>query len=286
MKFLIGYKELRDNLEVSFEKAGITELSDIDWICCEITGKKRSQLPFIEMFSTDEMNRIMDAVSKRLKHIPLAYIFGKTDFFGYNFIVDENVLIPRLDTEILIEKLIEEVKSRHNETSVLDIGTGSGAIAIILNKETNAKVMAVDISEKALEIAKKNAEINKAEVEFIHSDLFSNISGLKFDIIVSNPPYIETSVIETLDDEVKLNEPILALDGGEDGLDFYRKIVNEASKYLKNNGKLFFEIGYNQSESVSLLMKAKFKNVCVIKDYLGNDRIVVGEKNDWEIKKN
>ena len=258
MKHLIGYKELRENLETSFNNAGITELSDIDWICCEVTGKKRSQLPFIEVFSADEMNKIMDAVSKRLKHIPLAYIFGKTNFFGYDFIVDENVLIPRLDTEILIEKVIDEINSREEFVSVLDIGTGSGAIAITLSKETGAKLTAVDVNLKALEIAKKNAELNNANIEFIHSDLFDNISDFKFDIIVSNPPYIESSVIETLDDEVRLNEPILALDGGEDGLDFYRKIINQAPGYLKANGKLFFEIGYNQGDSISNLMKEKF----------------------------
>jgi release factor glutamine methyltransferase len=280
MKHLIGYKELRENLETSFNNAGITELSDIDWICCEVTGKKRSQLPFIEVFSADEMNKIMDAVSKRLKHIPLAYIFGKTNFFGYDFIVDENVLIPRLDTEILIEKVIDEINSREEFVSVLDIGTGSGAIAITLSKETGAKLTAVDVSLKALEIAKKNAELNNANIEFIHSDLFDNISDFKFDIIVSNPPYIESSVIETLDDEVRLNEPILALDGGEDGLEFYRKIINQAPGYLKANGKLFFEIGYNQGDSISNLMKEKFANVQVIKDYLGNDRVVMGEMYD------
>ena len=280
MNIFIGYKELRKNLEVSFANAGITEMSDIDWICCEVTGKKRSQLPFIDGFSSEEMAKIIAAVEKRLKHIPLAYIFGKTEFYGYDFIVNENVLIPRLDTEILIEKVVEEIKSRDKEVSVLDIGTGSGAIAITISKETSAKVFAVDISKNALEIAKKNAEINNADVEFIYSDLFSNISNLKLDIIVSNPPYIETNVIETLEDEVKLNEPILALDGGEDGLEFYRRIVNEAPKHLNVRGKLFFEIGYNQGEAVSSLMNEKFKNVCVIKDYLGNDRIVVGEMYD------
>ena len=280
MKVLIGYKELRKNLEQTFNKAGITELSDIDWICCEITGKKRSQLPFIEHFSSDEMKKIMAAVEKRLQHVPLAYIFGKTEFFGYDFIVDKNVLIPRLDTEILVENVISEIKSRASKTSVLDIGTGSGAIAVTINKETNAEVFAVDVSDKALEIAKINSEKNKAKVEFIQSNLFENIINLKFDIIVSNPPYIETDVIETLEDEVRLNEPILALDGGKDGLLFYERIINEAPTHLNAGGKLFFEIGYNQGEVVSLLMKKKFKNVQVIKDFLNNDRVVVGEMYD------
>ncbi len=286
MKILIGFKELRKDLEYSFKKAGITELSDIDWICCEVTGKKRSQLPFIEQFTSDEMNKIMSAVEKRLKHIPLAYIFGKTEFFGYDFIVDENVLIPRLDTEILVENVINEIKSRNKNVSVLDIGTGSGAIAITISKETGADVFAVDISDKALEIAEKNAENNKVKVKFVQSNLFEKISDLRFDIIVSNPPYIESDVIKTLEEEVRFNEPILALDGGKDGLVFYEKIINEAPKHLNLGGKLFFEIGYNQGESVSSLMKKNFKNVQVIKDYLNNDRVVIGEMYDWEIKKN
>ena len=276
MKILLGYKELRKNLEKSFERVGITEFADIDWIIVEITGKSRSMLQFIEQFSSDEMSKIMSAVEKRLKHIPLGYIFKKSYFYGREFKVDENVLIPRLDTEILIEKICDDIKSRNSEVSVLDIGTGSGAIAITIQKETNANVVAVDVSDGALEIAKYNAEVLEASVNFEKSDLFEKING-KFDFIVSNPPYIESSVIETLDDEVKLNEPILALDGGEDGLDFYRKIVKDAPSHLNKGGKLYFEIGYNQAEALKDLMKVNFKNIKVYKDYGNNDRVVVGE---------
>lgn len=276
MKILLGYRELRKNLEKSFERAGITEFADIDWIIVEITGKSRSMLQFIEKFSSDEMSKIMSAVEKRLKHIPLGYIFGKSYFYGREFKVDENVLIPRQDTEILIEKICDDIKSRNSEVSVLDIGTGSGAIAITIQKETNAKVSAVDVSDGALEIAKHNAKSLESNVDFAKSDLFENVES-KFDFIVSNPPYIESSVIETLDDEVKLNEPILALDGGEDGLDFYKKIVEEASNHLNKGGKLYFEIGYNQAEALKDLMKANFKNIKVYKDYGNNDRVVVGE---------
>jgi len=276
MKILLGYRELRKNLEKSFERAGITEFADIDWIIVEITGKPRSMLQFIEQFSSDEMSKIMSAVEKRLKHIPLGYIFGKSYFYGREFKVDENVLIPRQDTEILIEKICHDIKSRNGEVSVLDIGTGSGAIAITIQKETNAKVSAVDVSDGALEIAKHNAKSLESSVDFAKSDLFENVNG-KFDFIVSNPPYIESSVIETLDDEVKLNEPILALDGGEDGLDFYKKIVNEAPNHLNKGGKLYFEIGYNQAEALKNLMETNFKNIKVYKDYGNNDRVVVGE---------
>ena len=210
MKILLGYRELRKNLEIAFEKAGITEFADIDWIMVEVTGKSRSMLQFVEQFSSDEMSKIMNAVEKRLKHIPLGYIFGKSYFFGREFKVDENVLIPRQDTEILIEKICDDIKSKKENVSVLDIGTGSGAIAITIQKETGANVVAVDVSDGALEIAKHNANKLEADVEFVKSNLFENVKE-QFDFIVSNPPYIESSVIETLDDEVKLNEPILAL---------------------------------------------------------------------------
>ncbi len=276
MKVLLDYHELKKNLEKMFTEAGIDEFADIDWIMVEVTGKQRSMLPFHGKFSTEETKKIMDAVEKRLKHIPLAYIFGKTSFFGYDFDVDKNVLIPRLDTEVLVEKLVEDVNLKAGKPSVLDIGTGSGAIAIVVQKETGAKVTAVDVSQKALDIAKRNAKKNNADVDFILSDLFENVDG-KFDFVVSNPPYIETDVVKGLDKEVVENEPILALDGGVDGLDYYRKIVNDAPKYLNKNGKLYFEIGYNQAETVSALMQKSFKNIQVFKDYGNNNRVVVGE---------
>lgn len=277
MKVLLDYHELKKNLEKTFADAGITETADIDWIMVEVTGKKRSLLPFHGVFSTEEINKIMDAVEKRLKHIPLAYIFGKTEFYGYEFKVNENVLIPRLDTEILIEKLVADINARNKEVSVLDIGTGSGAIAVVVQKETGANVTAVDISEKALKIAKINAQNNDAKVEFVHSNLFENLNQEQFDFIVSNPPYIESEVVKGLEKEVVSNEPILALDGGVDGLDFYRKIIEKAPKHLKPHGKLYFEIGYNQANAVSSLMKKDFKDIKVYKDYGNNDRVVVGE---------
>lgn len=276
MKVLLDYFELKRNLEKSFEKAGIEETADIDWIMVEVTGKSRSMLPLHGKFSTEETKQIMDAVEKRLKHIPLAYIFGKTNFYGYDLEVNQNVLIPRLDTEILIEKVKNDIISNKKAVSVLDIGTGSGAIAIVLQKETGANVTAVDVSPKALEVAKRNAEKNNAEIKFIHSNVFENVAG-KFDFIVSNPPYIETEVVKGLEKEVVDNEPILALDGGEDGLDFYREIVEKAPNFLNEGGKLYFEIGYNQAEAVSGLMKDKFKNIQVFKDYGDNDRVVSGE---------
>ena len=276
MKVLLDYFGLKKNLEQIFKKAGIEETADIDWIMVEVTGKSRSMLPFHGTFSSEETKQIMDAVEKRLQHIPLAYIFGKTNFYGYDLEVNENVLIPRLDTEILIEKVKNDIISRKDKVSVLDIGTGSGAIAIVLKKETDADVTAVDFSNGALEVAKNNAKKNDAEIKFIHSNVFENVEG-KFDFIVSNPPYIETEVVKGLESEVVDHEPIMALDGGEDGLDFYRQIISEAPKYLNAGGKLYFEIGYNQAEAVSNLMKSGFKDIQVYKDYGDNDRVVTGE---------
>lgn len=280
MKTLLGYKELRKDLENSFKKASIDETSDIDWIICEITGKRRSELPLIKLFSSEEMKKIMDAISLRLKHVPLAYIFGKTNFYGYTIKVSHDVLIPRLDSEILVERVCRDLKILGKRVSVLDLCTGSGALAIVIQKETRAKVVASDISEKAILIATENANLNNAEIEFIESNLFEKLKDRKFDIIVSNPPYIESDLINSLDKEVKNNEPTLALDGGKDGLDYYRKIIRDAPRYLKNKGKIYFEIGYNQAEIVSNLMSKNFKNIEVLKDYEGNDRVVLGELYD------
>ena len=268
--------KLKEKLKTLFEANGIDDFADIDWIMVEVLETQRSMLPFYGEISTEKEQLIMQAVEKRLNHIPIAYIFGKTNFYGYDLSVNENVLIPRLDTEVLVEKLVEDIKSQSRKVSVLDIGTGSGAIIIATKKETDANCYAVDVSEKALEVAKENAKLNNAEIEFIKSDLFENISNLKVDFIVSNPPYIETEVVKTLEPEVVLNEPNLALDGGEDGLDFYRIIVKNAKKHLNKKGRLYFEIGYNQGENVSALMKEDFENIEVIKDYGGNDRVVKG----------
>ena len=268
--------ELKEKLKTLFEANGIDDFADIDWIMVEVLKTQRSMLPFYGEISIEDEKLIMQAAEKRIKHIPIAYIFGKTNFYGYDLSVNENVLIPRLDTEVLVEKLVEDIKSQSKKVSVLDIGTGSGAIIIATKKETDANCYAVDVSEKALNVAKENAKLNNAEIEFIKSDLFENIPDLKVDFIVSNPPYIETEVVKTLEPEVVSNEPNLALDGGEDGLDFYRKIISQAKKHLNANGKLYFEIGYNQGESVSVLMKEDFINIEVIKDYGGNDRVVKG----------
>ena len=207
---------------------------------------------------------------------PLQYITNKQEFMRLDFYVDENVLIPQPDTEILVCEVLDICKSS-DVSSILDICTGSGAIGISIAKNVNdATVTLSDISNKALEIAKKNAKQNNVNVNFIESDMFENISG-KFDIIVSNPPDRKTSVINELSKDVQ-NEPHLALDGGVDELDFYRILVKEAKSFLNNNGMLLMEIGYDQKEEVEkLLIDNGYSNVYSKKDLSGNDRIVVAK---------
>ena len=207
---------------------------------------------------------------------PIQYITHFQEFMGLNFYVDENVLIPQPDTEILVEEAINLI-NQYSSKRVLDLCTGSGAIAISVKKKCDfAEVVGVDISEVALKVAIKNTNLNEVEVKFEKSNMFESING-KFDIIVSNPPYIENEVIKTLPKEVQ-NEPYIALAGGEDGLDFYKIIAQDAKKYLNENGIVAVEIGYNQRESVIKLFETEgYKEIYSKKDFGQNDRIVVAK---------
>lgn len=231
------------------------------------------------------------AINKIIKGIPLQYITNNQEFMKLNFFVNENVLIPQPDTEILVEEVLKIVRENtenkedkeERQNKILDMCSGSGCIGISLaNYLEDVKVIMSDISKDAIEIAKKNAKDNNVyeKVEFIQSDLFENIKAKeKFDIIVSNPPYIETKVIENLSKQVQ-NEPIIALDGGEDGLIFYRKLINEVPKFLNDDGYLCMEIGYDQKEKVINIAKEKniFSKIETIKDLSGNDRVVILRK--------
>ena len=275
---LNGIRILKENdIEDSNMKAKI--------IFAELLGKNKEYLiSHDEEEIEDGLNRIfLEKIEQLKNHEPLQYIINKQEFMGLEFYVDENVLIPQPDTENLVEEVIHlSDKSRKNlkkELRILDLCTGSGAIAISLSKLIkNALIYASDISKEALKIAEENSNRNSANVLFFESDLFKDISNLyKFNIIVSNPPYIEKDIIKTLSEEVK-KEPMLALDGGEDGLDFYRKIAKDAKEYLKENGYLAFEIGYNQKKAVIEILKENgYRNIYSRKDLGGNDRIVVGQ---------
>ena len=228
-------------------------------------------------FSKDQTDNYINSIKKISTGIPIQYITNNQEFMNLNFYVDENVLIPQPDTETLVEEVINEYKEKKCE--ILDLCTGSGAIAISLAKYINeSNIVASDISMKALQIAKLNAEKNlvRKEIEFIESDMFDKIYKEDFDIIVSNPPYIKTKVIEKLDRQVK-NEPYIALDGGADGLKFYKIIIENAYKYIKNEGKVFLEIGYDQKNELINLFKENnhYENIYSKKDLGGNDRIIV-----------
>ena len=262
------------------------------------------------------LNRFFSFLEKRLHRIPLSQILGRQEFFGLSFLVNENVLSPRQDTECILERILEE-EEKKEELSILDLCTGSGCIGLALTKHLYCKtVLLLDKSDKALEVAKENyrrlfleqegvkeewqcsvlssgrepdsnrirEQVLNPSVHFLESDLFESLpsymeeNGISaFDILVSNPPYIRRDVIETLDAEVALHEPALALDGGEDGLDFYRRIAKEGKRFLFPGGRVYVEIGYDQGTSVKdIFQKEGFFDVEVFQDYEGRDRGVRG----------
>ena len=263
-------KVLLEEVKTTLKNAGITEEAEAEWIVSLTLKVKRDELDSEKLVSPKLVDEINKIVKERITGRPLWYCIGDTEFYGYKIKVDERCLIPRPETELLAEEVI---KNCNENTSVLDLCTGSGAIAIAVKKESKAVVTAIDVSAGALSIAKENAKLNNAEIEFIGSDLFNGVTDRKFDIIVSNPPYIKSEDILTLQKEVKDFEPNIALDGGEDGLDFYRKICSNAKNYLNDNGILLLECGYNQAQEIkNLLVDAK--SVEIIKDYENIDRIV------------
>lgn len=232
-----------------------------------------------------EEEQYRESISLRSSRVPLQHITGVQEFMGLEFKVNRHVLCPRQDTECLVEEVMRYL---HDGNRILDMCTGSGCILLsLLHYSNHCTGVGVDISKEALEVAKENA-VSIAElprqnmwqentISLIHSDLFAEVPKEKFDIIVSNPPYIASSVIPTLMEEVRDHEPMAALDGMEDGLFFYRKIVAESKQYLTKEGMLFFEIGHDQAEAVSALMEeAGFKEITVVKDFAGLDRVVYG----------
>lgn len=261
----------KSNIENPIQQAKIVLASVLQ------KGKEYILINENEVLQNEFYNEFITKIEKLQKGIPLQYITHIQEFMGMDFYVDENVLIPQPDTEILVEEVLNLI-GKQESLSVLDMCTGSGAIAVSIAKNTNnCKVYAVDISNTALEVAKKNAIKNGVDekIEFINSNMFEKLDiNKKFDIIVSNPPYIETDTIKQLEIQVQ-NEPKIALDGGLDGLDFYRNILANSKKYLKENGTIAMEIGYNQGKSVIDLFKTQYENVYCKKDLSGNDRVIV-----------
>lgn len=221
-----------------------------------------------------EQKKYEEWIGQRAARIPLQHLTGVQEFMGLEFGVNSQVLIPRQDTEILVEEVLRELT---DGSRILDMCTGSGCILLsLLHYSNGCKGTGADLSVQALEVARENARRLGLEARFVHTDLFEGLDGV-YDFIVSNPPYIASGEIGSLMEEVRLHEPLMALDGHEDGLYFYRKILKQAGAFLVRGGSLYFEIGYDQGESVSSLMKeAGFKEVRVTKDYAGLDRVVSG----------
>lgn len=263
-------KELLQKVRKQLIENGITESAEAEWIVSLTIGCKRNQLSLDKYVSPKYVEKVLKITEQRCTGRPLWYCIGDTDFYGYKIEVDENVLIPRPETELLVENALKVIDK---DKKVLDLCTGSGAIAVVVQKESGANVTAVDVSEGALTIAKKNADNNGAEITFIKSDMFTELVEQKFDVIISNPPYIKSEDILTLQPEVKNFEPIMALDGGEDGYDFYKAIANNADKYLAKGGVLLLECGIGQAEEIKHML-SKFSSVEIIKDYENIDRII------------
>lgn len=248
-------------------------------LLCNILNKGKEYLIINSKLALtqNQETSFLEGIKKLKNGYPIQYITNKQFFRDCEFYVNENVLIPQPDTEILVEECLKLAENM-NIPNILDLCTGSGAIAISIAKKVKANIFATDISKQAIEIAEKNAKLNNVNVKFILGDLFENIENKNFfDIIVSNPPYIETNTIKQLSREVQ-NEPILALDGGEDGLNFYKKIAKEAKIYLNKEGYLALEIGYNQKEKVcKILENESFSIVLTVKDFSENDRVVIAK---------
>lgn len=257
----------------------ICKLLDVDKSYIYTYGEKE--------IADDVSLKFLELMEKRHSGYPIQYILGEREFMGLDFYLEEGVLVPRPDTEILVEYIIDYIKKHHKEDNinVLDIGIGSGAISLsIASYLKNTKVFGIDISDTAIKVANINKEKFKlSNVNFYKGDLFKALEGLnmeyKFDIIVSNPPYIKSEEITSLDIQVKDHEPMLALDGGLDGLDFYRRITEGSLEYLKDNSLLIYEIGYEQSKEVEDILRLwGFKDISTLKDLQGHDRVVLGIK--------
>ena len=281
------YQEANQKGRMILAEHHIEDASVDAWLLMEfVTGMSRTRF-FVDGISRmrlEEEERYFQLIEKRARRIPLQHLTGVQEFMGLEFMVNEHVLVPRQDTELLVLEAEKQLRKTSVETpEVLDMCTGSGCIAISL-KARNPQIhcMAADISEQALAVAKKNAKKLQTEIQILLTDMFANITGT-FDMIVSNPPYIPTKVIESLEEEVRLYDPFSALDGKEDGLYFYRILAKESPRFLKDGGWIYMEIGHDQSASVEALLKeAGFEEIRTEKDLAGLDRVVCGVYNKSE----
>lgn len=271
--FSLCYYEVREKLK----QAEIEDVAEADWLIATVLNKNRAEIKLLTQISRTDYKQIQRVLERRVKGEPIDKIFGKTEFYGLPFKVNKDVLTPRKETEILVENALKYIGKDKKE--VLDLCTGSGAIAVSIAKNSSAKVYASDISESALDVAKENAKLNDVKITFICSDMFSNIKkGKKFDVITCNPPYIKSDDINNLDREVKDFDPHIALDGGEDGLYFYRRLSDEFENFLAPKGIILMEIGVGQEKSVKKLFSKNKFSVRIVKDYSGVQRIIIAER--------
>lgn len=268
--------KLCDEIKAKLLSCGISETAESEWIVSIASGLKRSEVTDNKkIVQPSAVRRARELAEQRASGRPLWYVVGDTDFYGYTFKVDERVLIPRPETEELVAFALESIKRGDR---VLDLCTGSGAIAVTVNLKSGANCVASDISEDALCLARENAKLNGADVEFVRSDMFSSVDGM-FDCIISNPPYIPSRDIESLDRSVREFEPVTALDGGEDGLDFYGIIAREAILRLAAGGRLYLECGIGQSHAIEkMLVEHGYCDVTIRKDLAGVERMICARK--------
>lgn len=276
------YRECYEQGCRTLQAAGIEEAAlDARLLLEAVCGTDRNDLLVHgeQPVAPEAEEKYLNWIRQRAEHIPLQQLTGEQGFMGLTFSVNEHVLIPRQDTEILVEEVLKEL---HDGMRVLDMCTGSGCILLsLLHYSNDCEGLGVDLSAEALEVAGRNVlkvlTPEKAEhAHFLQSDLFEKVEG-KFEIIVSNPPYIASAEVDRLMPEVRDHEPRMALDGTEDGLEFYRRIIAEAGQYLVSSGMLFFEIGYDQGQAASELMREHgYREVQVVQDYAGLDRVVYG----------
>lgn len=266
--------DLRKELKNEFKSLDI-EVEDVDFIVAEILQVKRTDLILIDELSEEQVQNIKEKCEMRKNNVPVDKIFQKAYFYGFEFKVDENVLTPRPESEMLVELALKYI-NQNNYKKVLDLCTGSGCLAISTKLNSDVEMTASDVSQKALTVAKQNAKNHNAEIKFIRSNMFDKIDET-FDLIISNPPYIDTDEIEDLDDEVKNHDPLLALDGGEMGLKFYNIIHDNLRKHLNDNGMIIMEIGDEQKELIISLFN-DFNLVESLFDLSGNDRVLIFKK--------
>ena len=281
---ILRISQVLEEAKVKLEAAGKSDyLVDAEWLMCEVTGLTRTMLSLDGQGCLDNeaYHKFDLMLNKRLKGMPLQYILGKQSFYDYEFYVNDHVLIPRFETEELVERGVDWAKKKNAQTFI-DMCTGSGCIGLTLLKECEEMTgTLVDLSSEALKVADKNRKALGLDhrAQIVQSDLFTHIEDREVDMILSNPPYIETEVIDGLSVEVKGAEPYMALDGGDDGLMFYRKITHEAKEYLKEGGLLIYEIGYNQMDAVKKIFEEEgYSNIEGFQDLSGKDRIVLATR--------